>query len=114
MQYVVILKAVVDMLRLYSQILNAVAEIEEASGKKVDELLRELLSPGSLVELGKRLPPDIYGELMSSILRLAVIASTIQNPLALPASEKKRVAAEVTEIIKSLEKVVEKLKVLQK
>lgn len=101
-------------MKLYAQILNAIAEVEEVGGKRIDEQLRELLSLENLLKLSKRLPLDVYGELIASIFRLAVIASAIQNPLSFPASEKRRVAAEVTEITRSLEKIVEKLKALQK
>jgi hypothetical protein len=48
---VLMLSTVVNMLKLYADIFNAIASIEEASGKKADELLRELLSPQNLAKL---------------------------------------------------------------
>jgi hypothetical protein len=46
------------------------------------------------------------------LLRLATLTS-VQNPLALPSNEKRKLASELSEVIKSLEKVVEKLKATQ-
>jgi len=39
------LKLIADSMRSYSQILKAVAEIEEAGGQPFDEVLKKLFSP---------------------------------------------------------------------
>jgi hypothetical protein len=106
------LSAVVNILKLYADILNTIASIEEASGKRADELLKELLNPQNLAKLGQKLPSDMFGEFMSALLRLATLTS-VQNPLALPSNEKRKLASELSEVVKSLEKVVEKLKATQ-
>jgi len=108
---VLMLSTVVNVLKLYADMLNAIASVEEASGKKADELLRELLSPQSLAKLGQKLPPDMFGEFMSALLRLTTLAS-VQNPLALPSNEKRKLASELSEVVKSIEKVAEKLKAM--
>jgi hypothetical protein len=106
------LSAVVNISKLYADILNTIASIEEASGKRADELLKELLNPQNLAKLGQKLPSDMFGEFMSALLRLATLTS-VQNPLALPSNEKRKLASELSEVVKSLEKVVEKLKATQ-
>jgi len=108
---VLMLSTVVNVLKLYADILNAIASVEEASGKKADELLRELLSPQNLAKLSQKLPPDMFGEFMSALLRLTTLAS-VQNPLALPSNEKRKLASELSEVVKSIEKVAEKLKAM--
>jgi len=52
-----------------------IAEVEEKYGKRFDDVLKELLSPARLTELYKRLPPDVYGELIGSLLQFYTITS---------------------------------------
>ena len=110
---VLMLSTVVNMLKLYAAMLNSIADIEEASGKKADELLKELLSPQNLAKLSQKLPPDVFGAFMSALLRLATTFASVQNPLALPSNEKRRLASELNEIAKSIENAVEKLKAMR-
>ncbi len=51
------LKLIAEMMRSYSQILKAVAEIEEAGGQPFDEMLKKLFSPEKLAEMRNRVPP---------------------------------------------------------
>jgi hypothetical protein len=67
-----------------------------------------------LLELHKKLPPDVYSELMASLLRLATLSSSVQNPLMLPTTEKKRVASELRKVVASLESVIEKVRELKR
>lgn len=85
---VLILDAVINMLKLYADALNAIASVEEVSGRRADELLRELLASQNLAKLSQKLSPDMFGEFMSALLRLATLAS-VQNPLTLSPSEKR-------------------------
>ena len=102
-----------DMLRMYAQLLDFMAEVEEEHGKRFDEILKEVLSIATLLELHEKLPPDVYSELMASLLRLATLTSSVQNPLLLPATEKRRVASELRKVIASLERIVEKVRELK-
>jgi len=104
----IVLKIVIDECRLFAQLLNMIADVEERYGKKFDDVLKEFLSPARLAELYKRLPLDVYGELMGSLLQFYTITS--QNPLTLPPSEKKEAASEITRLAASLEKIIEKLR----
>jgi len=104
------LGAVVDLLEAYARVLLAIAEVEEATGKRFDEFLRGLFTPEKLRDLYNKLPGEVYGEFMASLLKLVSISSTFQNPLTLPASEKKRVSGEVKEVAESIRKVVDRLK----
>jgi hypothetical protein len=99
------LSAVVNMLKLYADILNAIASIDEASGKRADELLKELLNPQNLAKLGQKLPSDMFGEFMSALLRLATLTS-VQNPLALPSNEKRKLASELSELLNPLKRLL--------
>jgi len=103
------LRIIIDMLKMYAQLLNVIAEVEENSGKRFDELLKELFSPAKLAGLYDKLPPDVYGEFMAMLLRLASLSSTVQNPMILPVDEKRRVASELAEIASSLEKLIGRL-----
>ena len=73
-------KPFIDMLRMLAQSLDSMAEVEEEHGRRFDEVLKEILSPIRLLELHKKLPPDVYSELMASLLRLATLSSSVQNP----------------------------------
>jgi hypothetical protein len=105
------LEVVADMLEAYARMLMVIAEIEEVTGKRFEEFLKELFKPEKLSELYKRVPADVYGEFMAALMRLVSIASTIQNPLALSINEKKRVSKEIMEIAEAIRKMTEKLKV---
>jgi len=103
------LRIIIDMLKMYARLLNVIAEVEENSGKRFDELLKELFSPAKLAGLYNKLPPDVYGEFMAVLLRLASLSSTVQNPMILPVDEKRRVASELADIASSLEKLIGRL-----
>jgi F0F1-type ATP synthase delta subunit len=103
------LKALTGMLKTYAQVLSAVAEIEEATGKKFDELLKEVFNPSKLAELHGKLPAEVYGELVAALLKLASISSNVPNPMLLPAEEKRKLSSQVLEIAESLEKAARKL-----
>jgi len=104
------LTPIIGMLKMFSNLLSEVADIEKSEGKKIDEILKELLTPTMLVELSKKMTPDLYGEFIASLLRLASVTSTVTNPMLLPAEEKKKLASEIEEIVNDLEKVFNKLK----
>ena len=106
-------KSFTDMLKMYAQLLDFMAEVEEEHGKRFDEVLKEVLSTATLLELHEELPLDVYSELMASLLRLTTLTSSVQNPLLLPATEKRRVASELRKVIASLERIVEKVRELK-
>ena len=108
------LTPIISMLRMFGNILREIADIEKSEGKKIDEILKELLTPAMLVELSKKMTPDLYGEFIASLLRLASITSTITNPMLLSAEEKRKFASEIEEIVNDLEKVFNKLKEVPK
>jgi hypothetical protein len=99
----------IGMLKLFAQLLNNIAEVEEKYGKKYDEIIKEFFTPQNLAELQKKLSPEIYSELMASILKLAAL-SGVQNPFVLPVDDKKKFASELMSFVKSLEKAAEELK----
>jgi hypothetical protein len=47
---VLMLDAVINMVKLYADALNAIASVEKVSGRRADELLRELPSPAKSCE----------------------------------------------------------------
>jgi len=70
--------------------------------------LVELLKPETLLKLSEKLSPELRGELMMTLLRLATLASQVRNSLALPIY-KKKVLSELRSIIDSLEKITSRL-----
>ena len=99
------LKLIADSMRSYSQILKAVAEIEEASREPFDEVLKRLFSPEKLAEMRNRLPPDLYAEFAASLFKLTAVAPKLQNPLALTTEEKKKLSNEILEIAETVAKI---------
>jgi len=99
------LKLIADSMRSYSQILKAVAEIEEASKEPFDEVLKRLFSPEKLAEMRNRLPPDLYAEFAASLFKPTEVAPKLQNPLALTTEEKKKLSNEILEIAETVAKI---------
>jgi hypothetical protein len=63
------IKAMIEMLRSYASALNNVADVEERSGKRFDEVIRDMFSPATLSTLYEMLPSDVYGELMGTFFK---------------------------------------------
>ncbi|MFZ8809219.1 MAG: hypothetical protein ACO2PN_27900 [Pyrobaculum sp.] len=99
------LKLIAEMMRSYSQILKAVAEIEEAGGQPFDEMLKKLFSPEKLAEMRNRVPPNLYAVFAVSLFKLTAAAPKLQNPLALSTEEKKKLSNEILEIAEIMAKI---------
>ena len=96
------LKLIAEIMRSYSQILKAVAEIEEAGGQPFDEMLKKLFSPEKLAKMRNRAPPNLYAAFAATLFRLTAAAPKLQNPLALTTEEKKKLSNEIAEIMTKL------------
>ena len=99
------LKLIVEMMRSYSQILKAVAEIEEAGRQPFDEILKKLFSPEKLAEMRNRVPPNLYAVFAVALFKLTAAAPKLQNPLALSTEEKKKLSNEIAEIAEIMAKI---------
>jgi len=102
------LAPMVEMIRIFSRMLNMIAEFEEAEGKNLEEALKESLSPDRLAELSKQMPPDLFGEFMASVLRLVTVMVKARDFMQLPPSGKRSLASELEEVAMSLERAIEK------
>jgi hypothetical protein len=103
------IKAMIVMLRSYASALNNVADVEERSGRRFDEVIRDMFSPATLSTLYEMLPSDVYGELMGTFFKIASQLTTVQDPTALSVDQKRKVSSEMIKLASLLEKVVEKL-----
>jgi len=74
------LKLIAEIMRSYSQILKAVAEIEEAGRQPFDEILKKLFSPEKLTEMRNRVPPNFYAVFTVALFKLTAAAPKLQNP----------------------------------
>jgi hypothetical protein len=99
-------KFVLEIFKLLGKILNEIADIEEKEGKRIDEILKERLSPAELLNLSQKLPPELYAKLISAFLRVATL-SQLQNPWILPPVEKRKLASELEKIAQELKEVLE-------
>jgi len=99
-------KFVLEIFKLLGKILNEIADIEEKEGKRIDEILKERLSPAGLLNLSQKLPPELYAKLISAFLRMATL-SQLQNPWILPPVEKRKLASELEKIAQELKEVLE-------
>jgi hypothetical protein len=99
-------KFVLEIFKLLGKILNEIADIEEKEGKRIDEILKERLSPAGLLNLSQKLPPELYAKLISAFLRVATL-SQLQNPWILPPVEKRKLASELEKIAQELKEVLE-------
>jgi len=78
------LKLIAEMMRSYSQILKAVAEIEE---------------------MRNRAPPNLYAVFAVALFRLTAAAPKLQNPLTLTTEEKKKLSNEILELAEIMAKI---------
>jgi len=104
------LTPMIEMVKVFSRILNEVAEFEEVEGRRLDEALNDLLNPEHLAEFSKHIPSDVFGEFMAAIMKLAVTMAKAQNFMQLPSDEKRKLASELERIAISLEEVTEKIR----
>jgi hypothetical protein len=100
----------IDMLDMYSKILREMASVEKTEGKRIDELLKEVISYDSLIMLSKKMTPELYTQFITALLRLSTISIKAPNPLILPSEEKEKLASEIDEIVLILKKVFSQLK----
>jgi hypothetical protein len=100
----------INMLDMYSKILKEIASVEKKEGKRIDELLKEVISFDSLVMLSKKMMPELYAQFITSLLRLSMISAKAPNPLILPSEEKEKLASEIDDIVSILKKVINQLK----
>ena len=99
------LKLIAEIMRSYSQILKAVAEIEEAGRQPFDEILKKLFSPEKLTEMRNKVPPNLYAVFAIALFKLTATAPKLQNPLALTTEEKKKLSNEIAEIAEIMAKI---------
>lgn|GEM_PF-2575434 len=91
-------------LKLLGDLLRDIAEIEGKEGKRLDEILKEVLTPSKMVELSSRLTPETYAAFVSSLFRLSTL--NWADLTALPSDEKKKVAEQLKEIAETIERAV--------
>ena len=108
-----LIEELVSIIRLYAQLLRVIADIEEKTGKSFDDILKTELKPEGLLELSRRLPPEAFANLMTALLRISALAMRVSDPLKLSVKEKREMVAELEDISRGLETVVEKLKGLK-
>lgn len=99
------LKLIAEIMRSYSQILKAVAEIEEAGRQPFDEILKKLFSPEKLTEMRNKVPPNLYAVFAIALFKLTATAPKLQDPLALTTEEKKKLSNEIAEIAEIMAKI---------
>jgi hypothetical protein len=55
------LTPMIGMVKVFSRILNEVAEFEEVEGRRLDEALNDLLNPEHLADFSKHIPQTFLG-----------------------------------------------------
>jgi hypothetical protein len=103
------LAPLIELLKMLGKIIREIAEYEELEGQRLDDALNELFKPENLAKLSKKLPIEVFGSFMASMVRFSVLYSKLVNFGSLTPEEKKQIAVELEEIAASWEKFVQKL-----
>jgi hypothetical protein len=103
------LAPLIELLKMLSKVIRQIAEYEELEGQSLDAALNELFKPENLANLSKKLPIEVFGSFMASMVRFSVLYSKLVNFGSLSPEEKKQIAVELEEIAASWEKFVQKL-----
>lgn len=103
------LRIYVEMLKLFSKILDEVATLESEQGRRLDEIARELLKPETFLELSKMVPQELFARFMATMLRLSVVGSKFQNFWQLPPAEKKRLSQELGDAANEFSQLLDEL-----
>jgi hypothetical protein len=103
------LAPLIELLKMLGKIIREIAEYEELEGQRLDDALNELFKPENLAKLSKKLPIEVFGSFMASMVRFSVLYSKLVNFGSLTPEEKKQIAVELEEIATSWEKFVQKL-----
>ncbi|MCC6013920.1 MAG: hypothetical protein NO475_01815 [Candidatus Methanomethylicia archaeon] len=96
------LRIYTNLLKVLSEIIDNMADVEKKYGKKIDEIAKELLMPDNILELSKKVPPDIFNRFISILLRLSILANKTSNLLQLMPDEKKNLAKELKSITEDM------------
>ena len=56
-----VLEPLIELLKTFSRTVREVADFEESEGKRLDQVLNELLAPQRMVELRRGCPPTSSG-----------------------------------------------------
>jgi UTP:GlnB (protein PII) uridylyltransferase len=80
-------------------------------GKNFEEISREAFSPSVLLELSKKLSPELFAKLMSIMLRLATLGERVRDVWKVSAEEKKKIANEIKGIAEDLKSFLHDIEV---
>jgi hypothetical protein len=105
------LKFVAELLEATARYIDAEADLEMKYGKSFEEISKETLSPPALLELSKKLSPELFTKLMVVMLRLAALGERVRNVWGMPAEEKKKVASEIKSIAEDLKSFLHDIEV---
>jgi hypothetical protein len=99
------LKLIAEMMRSYSQILKAVAEIEQAGGQPFDEMLKKLFSPEKLAEMRNRVPPKPLRRIRRSSFQADCGGAKTTKPPSAYHRRKKKLSNEIAETAEIMTKI---------
>ncbi|MEM0027742.1 MAG: hypothetical protein QXT53_07305 [Ignisphaera sp.] len=99
-EYMSILTKFVDA---YGDMLIAIGRIEKNTGKSLEQLTSEYMSPEAMEKLLEKLPSDVVGRMFAILFRLYIL--TGKDIKALTADEKMKLGDELKKLAKELEKL---------
>ena len=103
------LRVIVEMLKLFSKILDEVANLESEYGRRLDEVARDLLRPENFLELSKKVPQNVFAQFMTVMLRLSVLGSKFQNFWQLAPAEKKVLSRELSDLADEISRLLDEI-----
>lgn len=99
-EYMSILTKFVDA---YGDMLIAIGRIEKNTGKSLEQLTSEYMSPEAMEKLLEKLPSDVVGRMFAILFRLYIL--TGKDIKTLTADEKMKLGDELKKLAKELEKL---------
>ncbi|MCS7364770.1 MAG: hypothetical protein NDF54_04955 [archaeon GB-1867-035] len=104
-------EALVTFFETFGKIITMIGKLEKKTGKNTEEMMKEFLKPETLVELSKKVPPEIFGEMMSLILEIATMKS--KDIVKLTPEEKIKLGSKFLNLAKRLKKLLKELEAIE-
>ena len=104
-------ETLVLLLETIGKTIKMIGEIERKTKKNIEEIMREFLKPETLVEISRKVPSDVFGEMMSLMLEIATLR--LRDFSKLTSEEKIKLGEKIIDLAEKLRKLLNKLEAIK-
>ncbi len=98
----------IKMLKAFGGFVKTVGKVEKTTGKSIEELYNEIISPENMTRLAERLPPDIVGKMFTMVFQMYSLLSKTKDLSRLSSEEKIEIGEKIINTAEQLEQLVKK------